>query len=60
MERGACLLILLFHGADSLKHFAGDARGQHIASGMRHAGEDLGHLRRGLAGGKDHLRHPGA
>ena len=45
---------------NGLEHFARRACGQHVASGLRHAGEDCCHLRCGLAGGKNHFGHPGA
>jgi hypothetical protein len=45
---------------NGFKHFVRGARGQHIAPGLRHVAEDRGHLRGGLALGKDYLRHAGA
>ena len=42
------------------KHIGGCARGQHVAAMQGHADKNLGHLRRALAGGEDHLRHAGA
>ncbi len=48
------------NGQNGFIHLPSGARGQHVASGLSHAGEDVRNLGNRLAGGEDDLRHTGA
>ncbi len=58
--RGFVIRRARFRAAHRFEALPRCARGQHVAARLGHARKDLRHLRGGLSGGKNHLRHSGA